>query len=68
MPRFAYLLLPLIGGAMIAAQAPVNARLRLVLSSPVGRMAGAEPVPLSWERLAALALMCVSLVLLLRSR
>ena len=36
MPRYAYLLLPLIGGAMIAAQAPVNARLRLVLGSPVG--------------------------------
>ena len=36
MPRYAYLLLPLIGGAMIAAQAPVNARLRVVLGSPVG--------------------------------
>ena len=36
MSRLAYLLLPLIGGAMIAAQAPVNARLRLVLGSPVG--------------------------------
>lgn len=147
MPRYAYLLLPLIGGAMIAAQAPVNARLRLVLGSPlgsalasfvvgtvllmgavviagdagrlgalgggpwwaylggafgavfvfailvasprlgvtttfvaaiVGQVAlaalidrfgwlGAEAVPLSWERLAALALMCASLVLLLRS-
>lgn len=32
----AYSLLPLIGGAFIAVQAPVNARLRLVLSSPVG--------------------------------
>lgn len=31
-----YSLLPLIGGAMIAVQAPVNARLRLVLGSPVG--------------------------------
>ena len=147
MPRYAYLLLPLIGGAMIAAQAPVNARLRVVLGSPVGSALvsfavgtvllfgavvvagdagrlgalgggpwwaylggafgavfvfatlvasprlgvtttfvavivgqvalaalidrfgwlGAEPVPLSWERLAALALMCASLVLLLRS-
>lgn len=36
MPRLIYALLPLIGGAMIAAQAPVNARLRLVLASPVG--------------------------------
>lgn len=147
MPRLAYLLLPLIGGALIAAQAPVNARLRLVLGSPVGSALvsfgvgtvllmgavvvagdagrigalgggpwwaylggafgavfvfatlvasprlgvtttfvsvivgqvalsalidrfgwlGAEPAPLSWERLAALALMCVSLVLLLRA-
>jgi transporter family-2 protein len=147
MPRYAYLLLPLIGGAMIAAQAPVNARLRVVLGSPVGSALvsfavgivllfgavvvvgdtgrlgalgggpwwaylggafgavfvfatlvasprlgvtttfvavivgqvalaalidrfgwlGADPVPLSWERLAALALMCISLVLLIRS-
>ena len=147
MPRYAYLLLPLIGGAMIAAQAPVNARLRVVLGSPVGSALvsfavgtvllfgavvvagdagrlgalgggpwwaylggafgavfvfatlvasprlgvtttfvavivgqvalaalidrfgwlGAEAVPFSWERLAALALMCASLVLLLRS-
>ncbi len=147
MPRYAYLLLPLIGGAMIAAQAPVNARLRLVLGSPVGSALvsfvvgtvllfgavvvagdagrlgalgggpwwaylggafgavfvfatlvasprlgvtttfvavivgqvalaalidrfgwlGADAVPFSWERLAALALMCASLVLLLRS-
>ncbi len=147
MPRYAYLLLPLIGGAMIAAQAPVNARLRVVLGSPVGSALvsfvvgtvlllgavvvvgdagrlgalgggpwwaylggafgavfvfatlvasprlgvtttfvavivgqvalaalidrfgwlGADPVPLSWERLAALVLMCASLVLLLRS-
>jgi transporter family-2 protein len=36
MPRLIYALLPLIGGAMIAAQAPVNARLRLVLGSPIG--------------------------------
>ncbi len=147
MPRLAYLLLPLIGGALIAAQAPVNARLRLVLASPVGSAfvsfavgtvllmgavvvagdagrlgalgggpwwaylggafgavfvfatlvasprlgvtttfvavivgqvalaalidrfgwLGVEATALSWERLAALALMCVSLVLLLRS-
>jgi bacterial/archaeal transporter family-2 protein len=31
-----YSLLPLLGGAFIAVQAPVNARLRLVLGSPVG--------------------------------
>jgi transporter family-2 protein len=147
MPRLAYLVLPLIGGALIAAQAPVNARLRLVLASPVGSAfvsfvvgtvlllgavvvvgdagrlgalgggpwwaylggafgavfvfatlvasprlgvtttfvavivgqvalaalidrfgwLGTEATALSWERLAALALMCVSLVLLLRS-
>ena len=147
MPRLAYLLLPLIGGALIAAQAPVNARLRLVLASPVGSALvsfavgtvllmgataiagdagrlgalgggpwwaylggafgavfvfatlvasprlgvtttfvgvivgqvalsalidrfgwlGAEQTSLSWERLAALALMCASLVLLLRA-
>ena len=147
MPRLAYLVLPLIGGALIAAQAPVNARLRLVLGSPVGSALvsfvvgtvvlmgavvvvgdagrlgaigggpwwaylggafgavfvfatlvasprlgvtttfvavivgqvalaalidrfgwlGVEATALSWERLAALALMCVSLVLLLRS-
>jgi transporter family-2 protein len=34
--RVLYALLPLIGGAMIAVQAPVNARLRSVLGSPVG--------------------------------
>jgi transporter family-2 protein len=147
MPRYAYLLLPLIGGAMIAAQAPINARLRLVLGSPVGSALvsfvvgtvllfgavavvgdtgrlgavgggpwwaylggacgavfvfailvasprlgvtttfvaaivgqvalaalidrfgwlGADAVPFSWERVGALALMCASLVLLLRS-
>jgi transporter family-2 protein len=147
MPRLAYLLLPLIGGALIAAQAPVNARLRLALASPVGSALvsfvvgtvlllgavvvagdagrlgalgggpwwaylggafgavfvfatlvasprlgvtttfvavivgqvalaalidrfgwlGVEATPLSWERVVALALMCVSLVLLLRS-
>ncbi len=36
MSRLLYAILPLIGGAMIAAQAPVNARLRLVLASPIG--------------------------------
>ena len=36
MTRFLYALLPLVGGAMIAAQAPVNARLRVALGSPVG--------------------------------
>jgi transporter family-2 protein len=34
--RVLYVLLPLAGGALIAAQAPVNARLRLILSSPIG--------------------------------
>jgi bacterial/archaeal transporter family-2 protein len=34
--RLLYALLPLAGGAMIAAQAPINARLRLILTSPVG--------------------------------
>jgi bacterial/archaeal transporter family-2 protein len=36
MSRVLYALLPLVGGALIAAQAPVNGRLRLVLSSPIG--------------------------------
>lgn len=36
MTRLLYALLPLIGGAMIAVQAPVNARLRVVLGSPLG--------------------------------
>lgn len=36
MSRTLYALLPLAGGALIAAQAPINARLRLILSSPVG--------------------------------
>ena len=36
MTRLLYSLLPLVGGAMIAAQAPVNARLRLVLGSQFG--------------------------------
>jgi transporter family-2 protein len=34
--RLLYALLALTGGALIAVQAPVNARLRLVLGSPVG--------------------------------
>jgi bacterial/archaeal transporter family-2 protein len=34
--RVLYALLPLLGGALIAAQAPVNARLRLVVASPMG--------------------------------
>ena len=36
MARVLYALLPLAGGALIAAQAPINARLRLSLASPVG--------------------------------
>lgn len=36
MTRLLYSLLPLVGGAMIAAQAPVNAKLRLVLGSQFG--------------------------------
>lgn len=147
MSRLVYALLPLIGGAMVAAQAPVNARLRLVLASPIGSafvsflvgllllglvlvaqgeagalgnvgggpwwaylggalgaffvvatlvgaprvgvtttfvsvvlgqvaaaavidrfgLLGARQVGLSWERVAALGLLCVSLVLLLRA-
>jgi transporter family-2 protein len=34
--RLLYTLLPLVGGAMIAAQAPVNARLRVALGSQFG--------------------------------
>jgi transporter family-2 protein len=34
--RSVYLILPLVGGALIAAQAPINARLRTALESPVG--------------------------------
>jgi bacterial/archaeal transporter family-2 protein len=34
--RSVYLILPLVGGALIAAQAPINARLRTILESPVG--------------------------------
>ena len=42
---------------------------QVALSALIDRFGwlGAEPAPLSWERLAALALMCVSLVLLLRA-
>lgn len=36
MTRVLYALLPLAGGALIAAQAPINARLRVTLASPVG--------------------------------
>lgn len=36
MNRVLYALLPLAGGALIAAQAPINARLRVTLASPVG--------------------------------
>jgi transporter family-2 protein len=36
MSRSLYALLPLAGGAFIAAQAPINARLRLALASPLG--------------------------------
>jgi transporter family-2 protein len=36
MPRLTYALLALVAGAMIAVQAPINARLRLTLGSPVG--------------------------------
>jgi bacterial/archaeal transporter family-2 protein len=34
--RSVYLVLPLVGGGLIAAQAPINARLRTILASPVG--------------------------------
>jgi transporter family-2 protein len=36
MSRALYALLPFAGGAFIAAQAPINARLRLILTSPLG--------------------------------
>lgn len=36
MSRALYALLPLAGGALVAAQAPINARLRLTLASPLG--------------------------------
>lgn len=35
MDRIPYFLLPLVAGALIAAQAPINARLRLVTGSPI---------------------------------
>lgn len=34
--RILYAILPLMGGAMLAAQAPINARLRSALGSPFG--------------------------------
>ena len=36
MSRALYVLLPLLGGACIAAQAPINARLRVLVGSPLG--------------------------------
>ena len=36
MDRAGYTLLPLIGGGFIAAQAPINARLKTILDAPVG--------------------------------
>ncbi|WP_217914145.1 DMT family transporter [Miltoncostaea marina] len=39
MTRWIHILLPLIGGAMVAAQAPINARLRIVLGSQIGSAA-----------------------------
>ena len=39
MDRIPYILLPLLGGALIAAQAPINARLRVVVGSPVASAA-----------------------------
>ena len=39
MDRIAYVLLPLLGGALIAAQAPINARLRVVVGSPIASAA-----------------------------
>jgi transporter family-2 protein len=37
--RIPYILLPLLGGALIAAQAPINARLRVVVGSPIASAA-----------------------------
>ena len=34
--RILYAVLPLMGGALLAAQAPINARLRTALDSPFG--------------------------------
>lgn len=39
MDRIPYVLLPLLGGALIAAQAPINARLRVVVGSPIASAA-----------------------------
>lgn len=39
MDRLAYIVLPVIGGALIAAQAPINARLRGIVGSPMGSAA-----------------------------
>lgn len=36
MTRIVYAVLPLVGGGLLAAQAPINARLRVVLGSPLG--------------------------------
>lgn len=36
MSRYAYVLFPLAAGAMLAAQAPINARLRVILGSAIG--------------------------------
>lgn len=36
MSRLLYVLLSLSGGALVAAQAPINARLRFALGSPIG--------------------------------
>jgi len=35
-PRLGYVLLALLGGALLAVQAPINARLRVVLATPLG--------------------------------
>lgn len=36
MSRLLFVLLPIVGGALVAAQAPINARLRIALASPLG--------------------------------
>ena len=36
MTRVVYAVLPLVAGGLLAAQAPINARLRVVLDSPLG--------------------------------
>jgi transporter family-2 protein len=35
-PRLGYVLLALLGGGLLAVQAPINARLRVVLATPLG--------------------------------